>query len=1223
MSNNIPDSLKKAFANKTIIPLVGAGVSMSLMNKDGERLFPSWRELLERAAKKLISENKQNHANAITGALGIDDYQGAADYARKGLAGGLWNKFFKENFSIKRDDIKDESLLLPRAIWTLSERIITLNYDRVMRFSCPTSDDVLELDNTTKGELADFKSNNNKPTVWHLHGKIDNLEKIILTSESYNKFYLDNDLDYRAALTTFNALCSTTTLVFIGCSLDDAELLQLLGSQHDIFSGNTGPHYALVREVDKALIQTKLTGLPIELISFADFGQPLLDVITAISTPTNETTVIPTVIAKVEAPVSAAVTLTKRIAILTANPIGENYDYRASTKELEKLDCEITYYPLTIKALNELDGFDYIFIFSRLIKKNIVIEDEALQSARSNLKNIEDNIGNESTKGIFIFLDNATKDALGSSEILNDIASLQLPILIFPSIEKSQLDSLRFQYFKKCNIDYISEAAIANRNKFQLGELKGSKSTIRTTSKLSENIDKKNSEQYLGRKTDIQYLCREIVELQNVNEVLTIKGPGGIGKTATIKKIAVELSERLIFPAGVDFVDCEFIGDYSSFEKKVAASFNLENALNIPLEIRTKLRKQEKLIILDNVETLLHLPDAQQIKEFIYFVCDYASIVITSREILDLSCEKVIELARYSSDDAYALFIKYFRREPKDSSEQRILRQDIVEDLLDNNPLAIKLVASNLPSSKKMSELKQELEEDIFRKASADELNDLDAISDINIERKKSLYSSINFSYKSLDDSEKKAFEILSLFPDGIHMNVLQIIAGDHKNELRQASNKSKKRKNHTTIITDSIIRNLENKSIIQVNNQTIKLQSIMGKFSERQLHKRKSMELINYYQRASEFHIGVAKYLTKLRRTERAAYAARWFSQQQANFFKSINYLHHVKLSEDELLNYLNNISNYTIDTTLVEFYLKVLERSGSIKEKLIDTDSKILFDVIVLKLKYYFGNFSDAFSELKRLVTLEKLEKCVDQSTIDGRINDIAISIYGMEGEQFLELKYDIRNNMAYHGYPPNLFQLGEINMTLLNSYKSNFNNMEAKFSLGLLDYADFDKNIENCYEKDHLELMEKYYLKSKFYLKNGKTIDFQEVVKLVTVNPYTLGLQQLMLAFSRDSFTEATELYEKALSNLIHIKYYYVEALLYYARYLQQQNMHSEFNKIYQEGYDLACKHYYRWLRYQFEDLIEKKSVPYSSSDYPLPEKLNIEGYIQLLVKQNRDN
>lgn len=1223
MSNNISPTLKAAFNNKTLIPLVGAGVSMSLKNKLGEKLFPSWPELLERAAKKLDEEGNVAFATAVRSMVSLKKYKEAADLAREGLVGSLWNQLFREVLDKSSSEIDDDSLALPKGIWRLSERVITLNYDKTLRFACHQPLDMRVLDNTHKEALADFSRNTlGKPAVWHLHGSLDNLDRIIFTNDRYDKLYAEKDPDYKAAINVFQSLCRNTTLLFIGCSLDDAELLQQIGSQHEIFAENTGPHYALVREADKALIQNKLAGLPIELIGFSDFGQPLLDTIASISTPIHETTPPPTTVAKVETPVSVAVSSTKRIVILTANPIGENYDYRSSTKELEKLDCEITYYPLTIKALNDLEGFDYIFIFSRLIKNNIVIEDEALQSARSNFKNIEDNIGNELTKGIFIFLDHETKDVLGSTEISNDIASLQLPIIIFPSLEKSQLDSLRFQLFKKFKIDYISEATISNRDKFQLGEFKGSKSINKNTSRLSESIDKKNSEQYLGRKTDLQYLCREIVELQNVNEILTIKGPGGTGKTATIKKIAVELSERLMFPDGIDFVDCEFIGDYSSFEKKVAASFNFENALNIPLEIKTKLRKQEKLIILDNVETLLHLPDTQKIKDFIYFVCDYASIVITTREILDLSCEKVIELSRYSSDDAYELFKKYFKGEPKDSTEQRILRQDIVEDLLDNNPLAVRLVASNLPSSKKMSELKQELEEDIFRKASADELTDLDAISDINIERKKSLYASINFSYKSLDDSEKKAFEILSLFPDGIHRNALKAVADGHRDELRSSTKKTRKLQIQVPVITDPIIRNLENKSIIQVDNQIIKLQSIMAKFAERQLNRRKPNELANYYQRASEYHIQFAEYLQSFYYTEKSANALNRFNQQQANFFKSVGYLCMTEISEERLLDYLNTLCWLVIGTTLCERFSIVLKKSETIKLRLQDADARRCLKVIILHVDYYAGRFAEAFAELQQQMPLKTLREFTPGSLIEKILFRRAIDIYAMEGEVLLELRYDAENRGHYRGYSSTLFQVGEINPTLLVGNKFGFYTLETKYALGILDVDEIDNDISRAYEKDHIDLMQLHYIKSKLSLEKKRGIDTQAIRSLVIVNPYTRGLQQLMLAFASDKPTEAIALYEQALSNLIHIKYYYVEALFYYARFLQMHNLQSEFNKIYQDGHALACKHYYRWLRYRFEDLIEKKTLPYNSDGYPLPEDLDVKEYVQWLIKKNRD-
>lgn len=172
-------------------------------------------------------------------------------------------------------------------------------------------------------------------------------------------------------------------------------------------------------------------------------------------------------------------------------------------------------------------------------------------------------------------------------------------------------------------------------------------------------------------------------------------------------------------------------------------------------------------------------------------------------------------------------------------------------------------------------------------------------------------------------------------------------------------------------------------------------------------------------------------------------------------------------------------------------------------------------------------------------------------------------------------------------------------------------------------MLDSYEVDDYIAHTYEKDHLNLMELYYLKAKLNLRNQIEIDSQQIQNLVIVNPYTLGLQQLMLAFASDVPAAAIELYEQALNNLTHIKYYYVEALLHYAGFLHEQNLKSEFTKIYNQGHDLACQHHYRWLRYKFEDLIEKKTSPYNSADHPLPEKLAIEGYIQWLIKHNREN
>ncbi|MEY4589494.1 MAG: hypothetical protein RL497_1570 [Pseudomonadota bacterium] len=693
---------------------------------------------------------------------------------------------------------------------------------------------------------------------------------------------------------------------------------------------------------------------------------------------------------------------------------------------------------------------------------------------------------------------------------------------------------------------------------------------------------------------------------------MTLKGPGGTGKTATIKKIAVELSDRFYFPEGIDFVDCEFISDFSSFEKKIAASFNLENALDITKELREKGTKKDKLIIMDNVETLLHISDTQQIKDFVYFVCDYISVVITTREILDLDCEKVIELMRYSTDDAYALFIKHFRIEPKDATEKRILRQDIVEELLDNNPLAIKLVASNLPAGKRMKELKQELEEDIFRKASADQLDNFDSPSDINIERKKSLYASIAFSYKNLDKQEKNAFEILSLFPDGIFMEALKIIGGNHKLEPRKS--------NKLIVqppISDHLIRRLENKSVIQVNNRIIKLQSIIGKFSERQLRKRKESELMIYYQRATDYHIEFANYLVRLTHTDRSSTAANLFNKQQANFFKSIGYLHAASVPTEQLMDYLDKLKLLTTCTTLSSNFAATLNKSVRLRALLEnDEDALNCLELIILNAEYFAGDFEDSIATLLKKVPLSTLHNFIPQSPINKIIADSAINIYSMEGEALLELNYEIKNGFSTYSYSTALFQIGEFNIQLASTSSLAFHTLEAKNALGILHFSELKDYIAKIYEKDHIEIMQVNYLENKVKIANNQPIDGKHVQSLVIANPFTLGLQQLMLAFTSDA-PEAIRLYEQALNNLTHIKYYYVEALLYYSRFLKLRKMHPEFKKIYQEGYDLACNYYYRWLRYQFEDLIVKKDHTYDPADYPLPEKLDIASHVQSLI------
>lgn len=84
---SIPQTLEDRLRTGKVIPFVGAGVSMAVKKQGtNERLFPSWKELLMRAADRLEKEQKSPYARAISGLLEISppDYLDAAKRARRG-----------------------------------------------------------------------------------------------------------------------------------------------------------------------------------------------------------------------------------------------------------------------------------------------------------------------------------------------------------------------------------------------------------------------------------------------------------------------------------------------------------------------------------------------------------------------------------------------------------------------------------------------------------------------------------------------------------------------------------------------------------------------------------------------------------------------------------------------------------------------------------------------------------------------------------------------------------------------------------------------------------------------------------------------------------------------------------------------------------------------------------------------------------------------------------
>ncbi|MGK4004959.1 SIR2 family protein [Sorangium sp. So ce1036] len=290
----IPKTLENALRDRYVVPFVGAGVSMAAQDRNGERVFPSWAELLSGAATRLREDGKRPEANVVEGLLEkrTPDYFEAARYAREGMGPG-WYRYLREALDPPSHRIDPRSLSLARAVWQLpSKLVITTNYDQILRHALDDPNDLVQLSVDATAELsAMLRDEIDRPTVWHLHGFIQQPQRLILTPDGYRELYpsQEDEVRYRAALQALRHLLAARTFLFIGFSLDDAVFGNQIAWVQEAFGGAVGPHYMLVRAHELRDSQRRLKDLScIEFLPFEGFGAPLVALVQALGAAGHE-----------------------------------------------------------------------------------------------------------------------------------------------------------------------------------------------------------------------------------------------------------------------------------------------------------------------------------------------------------------------------------------------------------------------------------------------------------------------------------------------------------------------------------------------------------------------------------------------------------------------------------------------------------------------------------------------------------------------------------------------------------------------------------------------------------------------------------------------------------------------------------------------------------------------------------------------------------------------
>lgn len=293
---------------------------------------------------------------------------------------------------------------------------------------------------------------------------------------------------------------------------------------------------------------------------------------------------------------------------------------------------------------------------------------------------------------------------------------------------------------------------------------------------------------FIGRREELAEIGA-LLEEANCR-LLTLAGPGGIGKTRLAIQAAILLWES--FPDGVYFTPLQPVSSIdflvSAIAEAVRLSFHASE--NPRQQLLNALGKKRALLILDNFE---HLLEAAELISEILAAAPQLKVLVTSREVLDLQEEFVRQVAglSYPADawlddiDTYSaveLFTERARRIQPGFSLARD-RQCVARicQLVQGMPLALELAAAWL-SSLPCAEIAAEIQNNLDFLASAMR----------NVpERHRNLRAVFEQSWKMLSARQQGVFKRLSVFQGGFERPAAHFVAGADLASLHALVDKS------------------------------------------------------------------------------------------------------------------------------------------------------------------------------------------------------------------------------------------------------------------------------------------------------------------------------------------------------------------------------------------------------------------------------------------------
>ncbi len=297
---------------------------------------------------------------------------------------------------------------------------------------------------------------------------------------------------------------------------------------------------------------------------------------------------------------------------------------------------------------------------------------------------------------------------------------------------------------------------------------------LRSLDELPGNLPVQRTS-FVGRADEL----KELTALVARERLVTLTGPGGVGKSRLALQVAAEL--------GPVYKDGVWFASLAALEEGALAAATVLEALGVPTrrgESATETlcawgKTREALLVIDNCE---HLPvEVAELVDRLLEASTTVSVVATSQSPLGVRGEHVWAVAPLSgqvgiSRDSVALFADRARMVRADfviTDENESAIVDICEQL-DHVPLAIELAAARVRGMTP-ADIARRLDQRLRLLSSSDRLAP---------GRHRTLDAAARWSYDLLDETQQRVFDRLSVFAGPFTIEAAEaVVAGDGVDE--------------------------------------------------------------------------------------------------------------------------------------------------------------------------------------------------------------------------------------------------------------------------------------------------------------------------------------------------------------------------------------------------------------------------------------------------------